>query len=78
MAQYAQVQDASQIVVNIITWDGNEDVASGGWAVPSGYTMVKVNDDDRIYPGVACGVGWTYNGDGTYSPPPSGPPPEVA
>ncbi|SIT43800.1 conserved hypothetical protein [Paraburkholderia piptadeniae] len=37
---YAMVENGS--VVMLITWDGNSDVSTGGWAPPVDATMVKL------------------------------------
>lgn len=60
MPRYAQVEQNSQIVVNVIMWDGNTET----WAPPSGYEMIEDTE------GVA-GVGFTWNGE-TFIPPPTG------
>jgi hypothetical protein len=60
MARYAMVQDASNIVVNVIEWDGNE----ATWMPPAGHTMVL--DEPP-----SAGPGFTYDGT-TFTPPPGG------
>ena len=62
MARYAQVQDASGFVVNVVEWDGNADPATGGWAPPAGYTMIPSED---------AAAGWTWDGQ-KFNPPPGG------
>jgi hypothetical protein len=60
MARYAMVDDTSQIVVNVIEWDGSVET----WQPPAGYTMVEDNPP-------SAGPGYTYK-DGAFVPPPSG------
>jgi hypothetical protein len=56
------VQDSSEIVVNVIEWDGD----TAKWQPPAGYTMVEdVNGE--------AGPGFSYH-DGTFTPPPGGEP----
>jgi hypothetical protein len=62
MARYAMVDKASQIVVNVIEWDGDE----ANWQPPTGYTMVE---DIEMKAGPGC----SYV-DGTFTPPPGGQP----
>lgn len=62
MARYAMVDDGSQIVVNVIEWDGNEQT----WKPPQGYTMVEDTE-------MKAGPGCSYK-DGEFVPPPGGEP----
>jgi len=62
MARYAMVQDSSQIVVNVIEWDGDE----AKWKAPTGYTMVEDTEGK-------AGPGFTWK-DGVFEPPPGGEP----
>lgn len=60
MARYAMVKKVSNIVVNVIEWDGDE----AKWQPPPGYTMVEdVNNE--------AGPGFTHE-DGAFVPPPGG------
>lgn len=62
MARYAMVEDTSQIVVNVIEWDGNTET----WRPPAGYTMVE-DANAEASPG--------YSWDGSqFMPPPGGEP----
>jgi len=56
MSRYAQVEDQSGIVVNVIEWD-----AGSGWEPPAGYTMIETNE---------ASPGWRYDGS-TFTPPPT-------
>jgi len=62
MARYAMVDDGSQIVVNVIEWDGDE----AKWKAPSGYTMVEDTKGE-------AGPGYSYDGT-SFTPPPGGEP----
>ena len=59
--RYAQVAD--NVVVNIIIWDGNDNVADGGWPVPTGSVMVPLEDGRVAYTGTpTVGLGATLEG----------------
>lgn len=62
MARYAQVEDNSQIVVNVVEWNGDVET----WAPPAGHTMVEDPDGQ-------AGPGFSYVG-GEFVPPPGGVP----
>ena len=62
MARYAMVDDTSQIVVNVIEWDGD----TATWQPPSGYTMVEDSE-------AKANPGFSYN-EGDFVAPPSGQP----
>ncbi|SAK33189.1 hypothetical protein [Burkholderia multivorans] len=53
------------VITNVIVWDGNMDVETGGWTPPDGATAVPIQAQPQI--------GWTANqaSDGTwmFSPP---------
>lgn len=64
--RYAVIDDATQVVVNVVLWDGEND-----WTPPEGCTAVQSDVAD---------IGDTYE-DGEFIPPPPSPdepPPEAA
>lgn len=63
MARWAMVDDSNAIIVNIIEWNGNEDVATGGWEIPEGITMVEETEETG-----AALIGGSWNGQ-TFDPP---------
>lgn len=64
MANYAIVESGA--VTNVIVWDGNADVAAGGWEPPAGTEAIEIPPDTVV------GIGSTYS-NGTFSAPPSPP-----
>ena len=64
MPRYAMVHDASNIVVNIVVWDGREET----WQPPAGHTMVLDHENN-------IGIGFTRNVvNNTFTPPAAGGP----
>lgn len=57
---YAMVQGG--VIANLITWDGNSDLTKGGWAPPSGVTMVQIQPQPQIGWSATQGSGgtWTF------------------
>lgn len=68
---YAQIENG--IVQNIISWDGNTDVSSGGWQPPEDATMVQLADGQAAsigYPAILGADGsWTFEAPPQPSPP---------
>lgn len=58
-ANYAIVEDG--IVTNIIVWDGNTDIETGGWAAPVGAVVLPIQPP--------IDVGWiaSQKSDGTWN-----------
>lgn len=63
--RYFLVDNATHLLVNVFAWNGNEDVSTGGWQVPDGYSAVVVPDELAA----VVSIGWTYL-DGEWSAPP--------
>lgn len=66
----AAVTDSNNLVVNVVIIDADSDYDPG-----EGLTIVVIDDD------APCGLGWTHNGDGTWTEPtpaaPAAPPPST-
>ncbi|MBN3832975.1 hypothetical protein [Burkholderia sp. Ac-20344] len=60
MSNYAIVKIG--VVANVIVWDGNKNVQSGGWEPPSGTTAVPLEPSTFV-----C-IGYAYDGT-KFSPP---------
>ena len=54
MNNYAIVE--ASVVTNIIVWDGNDDVKSGGWVPPTDVKAIKIDA------GVCVRIGYAYDG----------------
>ena len=55
--KYAIIDDATQVVQNVIVWDGVTPFAS-----PAETTLVNIDD-------FFCGPGWIQQPNGSYAPP---------
>jgi len=56
--KYAVISSETNIVENVIIWDG-----VSPWTPPAGTSLVNVTD-------VPCDIGWVQQPDGTFAPAP--------